>query len=116
MGNESHELLVALMGEYDKKRSAQIKGLKEGIEANFHSLDLQLENIREDIKKNGRENQGTINEVDKLKNDLQVPRFIGSHLKISIFIGIVFLIGFLTLLRYLNKEQVESLIKSMIGF
>lgn len=116
MKNEDIEIIISLLEEHDKKRTAQYENVKTNMDKNFELLNFQMKNIRKDLGNNQIRIQENSKEIKKIKSETSFIRYVSEHSKMSIFIIFIFLTGLLTLFSSIDKGQVKGLIKSIISF
>lgn len=94
-------LIINLIEQQDKKREIQINEIHRNVNEKYDCLDEKLEKIEK------------INE--KILKETFPWRWISRNPKISAVIAGVFFLGILTLLIAFYKDQVESLVKTLIS-
>lgn len=95
------ELIIDLIKKQDVKQEIQIKNLHENLNEKFNCLNSSIDDIKQ------------INHV--LLKETSPWRWISRNPKISAIIAGVFFLGILMLLIVFYKEQVESLVKTLIS-
>ena len=109
------ELIIHLLREQDEKRNIQIKGLHKNMEGSFEAFNIKLDRLEDEIQAIARIDQRQQGDIKMLKKETSIWRWIQKNPKKSLLIIFAVFVSILGLLSYLTKEEVETVIKKIIG-